>query len=355
MARLLSRQSTAKFNLPMYIGFLLSEPKYISCVRIGNAMNVSHDSVNRFMHRVDYTPKDLFDESTKDINLNGGTVSVDDMVIDKPYANYISYIGYFYSGKHHRVVQGINLITLYYTDKSNVSMPINFRIYDKADNKSKNDYFLEMMDEVMSWGLKPEYVTGDSWYSSVENLKAIKNNGLSFQFAIESNRIVSVEKGTRDNVSNIDIPKEGKVVWLKDYGHIKVFRSNLRNQVRHYILSIADNEVSKDDHTQLDQINEDKFEELHDTHWKIEQYHRTVKQVCNIERFYIRGASGVRTHLFASICGFVALQRMTVNDLIANCYEISRELFKTVIADFVKNFAPTMKNLLPKYNKVYNA
>ena len=85
---------------------------HISCVRIGDTMNVSHDSVNRFMHREDYTPKDLFDESTKDINLNGGTVSVDDMVIDKPYANYIYYIGYFYSGKHHRVVQGINLITL---------------------------------------------------------------------------------------------------------------------------------------------------------------------------------------------------------------------------------------------------
>ena len=134
-----------------------------------------------------------------------------------------------------------------------------------------------------------------------------------------------------------------------------MFRSNLKNQVRHYILSIADTQIPEGDHKRLNEINEDTFEELHYIHWKIEQYHRTVKQVCNIERFYIRNPSGVKTHLFASICGFVALQRMTVNDLIANYYEVSRELFKTVIADFVKNFAPTMKNLLPKYHKVYNA
>ncbi len=26
-----------------------------------------------------------------------------------------------------------------------------------------------------------------------------------------------------------------------------------------------------------------QFDKLHDQHWQIEQYHRTIKQVCNIE------------------------------------------------------------------------
>ncbi|WP_274382490.1 hypothetical protein [Piscirickettsia salmonis] len=39
------------------------------------------------------------------------------MVIDKPYSNAekTDLIGFFYSGKHHCVVKGVNVITLYYT------------------------------------------------------------------------------------------------------------------------------------------------------------------------------------------------------------------------------------------------
>lgn len=53
-----------------------------------------------------------------------------------------------------------------------------------------------MLVEVLNWGLKPAFVTGDSWYSCVKNLKAVKNHQLGFLFALESNRFVSVEKGT---------------------------------------------------------------------------------------------------------------------------------------------------------------
>jgi hypothetical protein len=55
-------------------------------------------------------------------------------------------------------------------------MPVNYRIYDKEEAKTKNDYFREMVLEVISWGLKPKIVTGDSWYSGVENLKFLKKN-----------------------------------------------------------------------------------------------------------------------------------------------------------------------------------
>ena len=72
-------------------------------------MEISHDSVNRFLLREDYTPRDLFQEVRADLNLKGGTVSVDDSVLDKPYSHLMALVGYFWSGKHHRVVRGINL------------------------------------------------------------------------------------------------------------------------------------------------------------------------------------------------------------------------------------------------------
>ncbi len=66
--------------------------------------DLSHDSVNRFLLRERYEPKDLFDEVSPQINLIGGTISGDDTVIDKPHSDpkITELIGYFYSGRHHR-------------------------------------------------------------------------------------------------------------------------------------------------------------------------------------------------------------------------------------------------------------
>jgi hypothetical protein len=122
-------------------------------------------------------------------------LSVDDSVLDKPYSQYLAFVGYFWSCKHHRTVKGINLITLYYTDVHGQHLPINFRVYDKSEGKTKNDYFQDMLDEVLAWGLEPAMVTGDSWYSGVDNLKWIRNHQLGGLFALESNRTVSLEKG----------------------------------------------------------------------------------------------------------------------------------------------------------------
>ena len=195
MKREITRPSTARCTLPMYIGFLLGEPKQGSCCRLGEVMNISHDSATRFLQRERYDGKDLYDEAARLLNLKGGTLSVDDSVLDKPYSQYLAFVGYFWSGKHHRTVKGINLITLYSTDTHGQHLPINFRVYDKSEGKTKNDYFQDMLDEVLAWGLEPAMVTGDSWYSGVDNLKRIKNHQLGWLFALESNRTVSLEKG----------------------------------------------------------------------------------------------------------------------------------------------------------------
>ncbi len=77
--------------------------------------DVSHDSVNRFLLRERYEPKDLFNIIEKIINLVGGILSVDDTVIEKIYSNpkNAELMGYFWSGKAHKTIIGLNLITLY--------------------------------------------------------------------------------------------------------------------------------------------------------------------------------------------------------------------------------------------------
>ena len=60
----------------------------------------------------------MYDEAVKTLNPTSGTLSVDDSVLDEPYSYSVALVGCFWSGKHHRSVKGINLITFYYTDIS---------------------------------------------------------------------------------------------------------------------------------------------------------------------------------------------------------------------------------------------
>lgn len=59
---------------------------------------------------------------------------------------------------------------------------------------TKNDYFQEMLNEVITWEIKPSHITVDSWYSSKENLKHIKKAELGFMFAVKANRTVSIKQ-----------------------------------------------------------------------------------------------------------------------------------------------------------------
>jgi len=311
-------------------------------------MNISHDSVNRFLLRERFTPKDLFDQAKAQLELEGGVLSVDDSVLDKPYSHHMALVGHFWSGKHHRSVKGINLITLYYTDPKGHHLPVNYRLYDHSENKTKNDYFLEMLAEVISWGLIPSSVTGDSWYSGTKNLKAIKNKGLSFMFALKSNRLVSLEKNVFVAAASVDIPEEGLTVWLRDFGFVRLFRTTLKNEHRHYALYLPNN-------APLDQVTRTTFEVIHDQHWQIEQYHRAIKQVCHIEHCQVRGEMGVRNHVFAALSGYIYLQKMSLSELITNTYALQRDLFNEVIREFIGQTASVFKGVVPEFTPAYNA
>lgn len=355
MIRAVTRPSSAKCTLSKYISYLLSEPKSVSCLRVSEVLGMSHDSVNRFLNRETYSGKDLFNEASQILNLSGGALSVDDTVLDKPYANYIAYIGHFWSGKHHKTVKGINLITLFYTDKNGHGAPVNFRVYDKSEGKTKNDYFLEMIKEVIEWGLSPAFVSGDTWYSCTNNLKTVKSHGCAGFFAIEKNRTVSEKKGTWVQIQSIDIPRNGKVVWLKDYGYVRVFRTFLKEQKRHYIMTLPESQNSDDMEGMLEKLTFEDFEQAHDDHWKIEQYHRAIKQVCHAEHFQVRGKAAVKNHIFAAICGFVELQAMTISGTLKNCYQLQRQLFNDVIESFVSVFSPSIQRLDPEFKASVNA
>lgn len=322
----------AKCDLDTYTLFLLAEAKYSGCTRLAEILeDLSHDSVNRFLLRESYKPKDLFDEIKLHIKLYGGTLSGDDTIIDKPYSDpkLTELIGYYWSGKHHRIVKSIQLITLYYTDVSGKSVPVNYRIYNKHEGKTKNDYLKEMIIEVLSWDLKPTYVTTDAWYASKENLKFIKNNELGCLMGVAKNRKVSINGRDYTQVQNLEIPDEGLMVYLNNFGKVKVFCKILKNEEQRYYIIYSPNENA------LIKITKVDFLELHSIHWGIECYHRALKQVCGIERFMVRTTQAIKTHFFSAIRAFTQLELMRSKELIENWYELHRKISLHVARDFI--------------------
>jgi len=348
MIRQTTRPPTGRCTLPKYMGFLMSEPKSANCSRLAEVMGISHDSVNRFLLRESYEPRDLYNEASRLLNLVGGTLNVDDSTLDKPYSRHMELVCHCWSGKHHRVVLGLNVITLYYTDLQGRSLPVNYRVYDKAEQKTKNEYFREMLEEVLEFGLKPKFTTADSWYSCVDNLKKVKNHSLGLMFAVESNRLVSIEKGSWQQVQALDIPESGQMVWLRGFGEVKLFRTRLKDQLRHYVVYLPDS-------TAYAAFEQSSFQKLHDQHWLIEQYHRVIKQVCNIEKFQVRGKVPILNHIFAALCAYIHLQKMQFGEIIRNAYALQRDLYKDVVATFISSFISDKEYLNPQMRSAVNA
>ena len=237
--RTLSKPSTARCTLEHYTAFLLAEAQSAGCVRLSEVSGgeFAHDAANRFLNREEFSPRDLFEEMRPLIVLEEGVLSVDDTVLDKPHRQEgkTDLVGYFWSGLHGRAVKGVNLVTLFYGEVGGLRVPVNFRVVDKSEGKTKNDLFREMVTEVLGWGLAPAIVTADSWYSGVENLRFLRDQGLSFMIALEKNRIVSEQPGEHCRMEDVDLPESGRAMYLRHFGWVSVFRTvDKNNDVRHY-------------------------------------------------------------------------------------------------------------------------
>lgn len=323
-------------ELSSYIAYLLSEPRKISCVRASEILSVSHDEINRLLLSGQWGGKDLF-ESVKDgLDLIGGTLSVDDSVLDKPFTNpdTTELVAYFWSGRHHKTVKGINLIVLFYTDRTGNGFPVNFRIYRHKEEKSKHDYFQEMVKECWQCGIRPAWVTADSWYASIENLKFLRNMEVGIMMGLESNRIVSTMPHTYEKIGQLEnIPEDGLFTHLKGFDFIKVFRTvDTKAHARHYCMYLPDKQNCQ-------HIKKEGFKRVKTEHWHIEECFRTIKQQCHAQDFFFRSTQAIQNHIFCVLRAFQRLTWMANDKIIYNVYALQRKLFVEAQKQFILNYA----------------
>ena len=70
--------------------------------------------------------------------------------------------------------------------------------------------------------------------SSIDNLKLLKDKGLGLLMGIAKNRQVAVHGSKYTQVQNLTITDVGLVVYLKEFGYVKVFCHTFKNEVDRY-------------------------------------------------------------------------------------------------------------------------
>lgn len=193
-------------------------------------------------------------------------------------------------------------------------------IYEpKEDGKTKNDHFRELLHLAKERQVKPEAVIADSWYSSLNNLKCIRDFGWNFVMGLRKNRVVN--KG--EKLEDLNIPDAGLRIHLRGYGWITVFRFVSKNRRTDYV------------GTNMQNPTKDQIIALVRKRWEIEVFHRELKQTCGLEQCQAGTSRAQRNHIVLSVLTWIkqAAQRKQYN---ISFYEQQWNTIKDAIAQQMK-------------------
>ena len=318
-----------------YINFIIATPRDVTATEAERVQPDSinapaHDAFTRLLSRLEPAAERLWEEAKTQIDLNTGILVLDDSTLEKPYSEFNALVYRHWSGKQKEVVGGINLITLLWTDGVRC-VPIDYRLFDKdTDGKTKNDHFAEMLLEAFERGFNPELVCFDSWYASVDNLKLVRSLGWHFLTRLKSNRQINVNRSGRQAIAAAGLcGGDGTICWLTGFGEVKVFRVRATDGASEYWA------------TSLRKMTEPERESQATSAWRIEMYHRALKQQCLIERAQVRRRRPVINHIGLCIRAFVRIE--------SHCYRetISWIEAKTsIIRDAVRAYLSNPRYLL---------
>jgi putative transposase len=285
-----------------YIQFLIAAQRVYTCTEAAqcapnSAQPPAHDAFVRLLHRQPPDTAALWHEVAPYVPPSCGLLILDDTTLDKPDARQMDLVTRHWSGTPHRVVAGIKLLTLLWTDGT-ACLPCDCRIYDKPlpTGNTKHEHFRAMLLTAKQRGFTPSLVCFDSWSSSLDNLKAVRAHGWTFLTRLKHHRLVNPDGNGNVPLDTVAIPSTGRVVDLKGFGFVQVLRTVAPHGNADYW---ATNKLT---------MRETEREAVAAQAWTIEAYHRGLKQCCGVERAQVRRAIAQHNHLLFAVRAFVRVE-----------------------------------------------
>jgi len=325
-----------------YIEYLISTPINYTCTNLSEHLSdVSHDSISNFLKNSKNDSVKVW-ENVKYLLLDSveSCLIIDDSVQNKEYSKSIEIVKKQYSGATGGLVRGIGIVNLVHTDGKE-HYPIDYRIYSpEFDFKTKNDHFIDMLnDAINTKELKSKTILFDSWYASWVNLKLVNSLNLNFYTTLKNNRLVSVDKSEGyihlddvkwdDNDLNNGIMIKLKKIPFK----VRLFKIVSPNgDIDWLITNNVDNA-----------LNQKIVIETNSLRWKIEQFHRELKQLTGIEKCQCRKAQSQRNHIKFCYQAWISL-KVYAKKMGETLYHSRKRLFSKYLNLELKN--PRIKSIL---------
>ena len=254
----------------------------------------SHDTINRYLSGEQLTPRLLWENVREVIELDGDAYLLfDDTVLDAQgapgFGPKIEITRRQWSGNEKRVVRGIGLVSCVYVHpRTGYFWVIDYRIFDPdKDGKTKLDHVAAMLQVVRERQLPFGTVLMDSWYATKElmlNIDGCASNSSKklFYCPLKCDRLVDDSKGTKpyQRVENLAWSQaeleSGKLIKIKGFPgayKVKLFRVVVSSHRTEWVVT---NDLTQD--------STQGAQEACAVRWKIEEYHREIKQLTGIHK-----------------------------------------------------------------------
>ena len=262
-------------------------------------------------------------------NEKDGCLLIDDSLLAKPYTKESDLVSWHYDHTIGKSRKSILMLNFHYTDASGISLPVGYEIITKSEKEyedkkkkwvkkskfTKNEIMRDKL-EILNFDnqLKYRYVLMDKWFASVENLVFI-DDVLKKKFVcpLKKNRKVALSREEKDNgkyvsISNVDMGDcSSRLVYLEGYENtVKIIKqvSKDGDDDESIYLYLATNDID---------LPTNKVLEIYKRRWKIEEYHKSLKQNLKIEHSPTKVQTSQLNHIFLSVCGFIKLERLRLN------------------------------------------
>ena len=330
--------------LDLYTDYLLSSFGPTTATGLSRLMNgdISHDQVSRMLASAETTSKDWWRKvkpEVRKIERPEGLMIIDDSIEEKPYTDENEIICWHYDHAKGRSVKGLNFITtLYYAQE--VALPVAFAIVAKtetySDKKtgkekrrsttSKNEHARQMLQAVQRNQIPFQYVLTDIWFASAENMCFVKLDlQKDFIMALKSNRKVALSeadktKGMYQRIEQLEIPADTTcTIYLEGVPFpLQMVRQVFTNKdgstaVRYLVTS---------DLT----LDADHIITIYQKRWKVEEYHRSLKQNASLAKSPTRTKTTQTNHFVAALWAFVKIELLKVQTK-KNHYQLKGQLY----------------------------
>ena len=308
----------AIYLLVYLAGLILCSKMNVTMTGISHVLKLCHhDNLYRMLAGIKLSSRILSVFFTNWITSNRtqpGWLMLDDVVIDKDFSKMIAFTGHVYSTSLKRVVVGINIVVLYWTD-GNIRIPLDFRLWiPKKKTKhyrTKVDLAIELLTHNENFCKTCSYIAFDSWYCTESILKIASILGLSCSSRLKKNRKVLFQ---RRMIPITALPCRFHQVELPHFGNVLVYKVRLDDDHEDsYLMNTDVNLTAKG------------VKKRYRSRWGIEECFRYLKQNLGLGDCQCRKDAAVRNHISLVFLAHFAMEVLS-SRLKKNVYETSSYL-----------------------------